>query len=399
MKALKQRETQLPRQSRSRASSIAVESDLGSGSQDAASLSPTPLSPALRPQSTDSVPAVPPGITPPPPGLPAPPGLPNLGRPPYIDATPLQISNTSQSSYQMSTAAQALLDDVKARRDAPLPSTYVSPFPDFDRTLQTLSGGEDGGFGGFSFNLDPKLAGGDTDASSALPDFDVEANIPFHGTFTDAFPALRPHGSPSSSFVGPPGISYPHNPNRAIYDPVTARPIERQSTGSLNYTGSFNPFAEASEDSKVGSPSRKSQYSPLDEDRKVSRFGFARGRQGSTAASSPLHVSSPLNNSNEIHASLHKSNEPSAPQSSQWPVSNRQQQQPDYGYSQSNSQMSSPLAQHAQVQAAFSQQPSRFQPFDSGVSEAQLRELIQSSRERAVPTTSDGPAGMRLLFV
>jgi CCR4-NOT transcription complex subunit 4 len=305
----------------------------------------------------------------------------------------------------MSTAAQALLDDVKARREAPPPSTYVSPFPDFDRTLQTLSGGEAGGFGGFSFNLDPKLAGDDTDTSAALPDFDAEANTPFHGTFTDAFPALRPpgHGSPSIPFVGPPGISYPHNPSRPIYDPLTTRPIERQSTGGSNYTGSFNPFAEVNDDSVGSSPPRKPQYSPLDEDRKVSRFGFARGRQGSTAASSPLHVSSPLssNNNNDSHASLYNSNELSAPQSSQWPIPNRQQQQqPDYGYSQSNSQLSSPLAPHAQAQAAFSQQPSRFQPFDSGVSEAQLRELIQSSRERAGPTTTnDSPAGMRLLFV
>jgi CCR4-NOT transcription complex subunit 4 len=300
----------------------------------------------------------------------------------------------------MSTAAQALLDDVKARREAPLLSTYVSPFPDFDRTLQTLSGGDGGGFGGFSFNLDPKLAGEDVDDSAAIPDFDAEANLPFHGTFTDAFPALRPagqHGSPSSPFVAPSGISYPHNYNRAIYDPLNAKPIEKQSTGGSNYTGSFNPFAEANDDSANGSPSRKSQYSPLDEDRKVSRFGFARGRQGSTAASSPLHVSSPLSNNSDSHASFYNSNELSAPpQSSQWPTSNRQQQ-PDYGYSQPSSQLSSPLAQHAQ--AAFSQQPSRFQPFDSGVSEAQLRELIQSSRERAGPTTNDSHAGMRLLFV
>ena len=390
VKVLKQNGIQSPQRPRSPASSIAVESDLGSGSQDA-----SPLSPALRPQSTDSMPAVPPGITPPP-GLSAPPGLPALSRPPHLDA---QLLHVSQSSYQMSTAAQALLDDVKARREAPTPSAYVSPFPDFDRTLQTLSG-DDGGFGGFNFNLDPKLAGDDTEASATLPEFDAEANMPFHGTFTDAFPALRPpgqHGSPSSPFMGPPGIAYPHNSNRVIYDPLTSRPIERQSTGGSNYTGSFNPFAEANDDSAGRSPPRKVQYSPLDEERKVSRFGFARGRQGSTAASSPLHVSSPLINNSDSHASFYNSNEASvSTPSSQW--LSRQQQQ-DYGYSQPNSLLNSPLAQHAQAQAAFSQQPSRFRSFDSGVSEAQLRELIQSSRERAGPTTNDSPAGMRLLFV
>jgi CCR4-NOT transcription complex subunit 4 len=387
VKVLKQKEAQSPQQPRSPASSIAVESDLGSGSQDA-----TPLSPALRPQSTDSVPTVPPGITPP--GLSAPPGLPVMSRP-HPDT---QNPHAAQSSYQMSTAAQALLDDVKARREASLPSAYVSPFPDFDRTLQTLSG-DDGGFGGFSFNLDPKLAGEDTDVSATLPDFDAEATMPFHGTFTDAFPALRPptqHGSPSSPFMSPPGISYPHIANRGIYDPLTLRPIERQSTGGTNYTGSFNPFAEVNEESASSSP-RKAQYSPLDEERKVSRFGFARGRQGSTATSSPLHVSSPLSNNGDSHTSFYTSNEVSAPsQSSQWPALNRQQ---DYGYSQPGSLLNSPLAQHAQAQTAFSQQPSRFQSFDSGVSEAQLRELIQSSRERAGPTTNDSPAGMRLLFV
>jgi CCR4-NOT transcription complex subunit 4 len=385
VKVLKQKEAQSPQLPQSPASSIAVESDLGS--QDA-----SPLSPALRPQSTDSIPAVPPGITPP--GLSGPPGLPALSRP-HLDT---QNLHAAQSSYQMSTAAQALLDDVKARREAPLPSAYVSPFPDFDRTLQTLSG-DDGGFGGFSFNLDPKLAGEDADAST-LPDFDAEATMPFHGTFTDAFPALRPpaqHGSPSSPFMSPPGISYPRSASRAIYDPLTSRPIERQSTGGSNYTGSFNPFAEVNEESVSSSPPRKAQYSPLDEERKVSRFGFARGRQGSTAASSPLHVSSPLSNNGDSHTSFYNSNEVSAPpQSSQWPTLNRQQ---EYGYSQPGSLLNSPLAQHAQAQTAFSQQPSRFQSFDSGVSEAQLRELIQSSRERAGPTTNDSPAGMRLLFV
>lgn len=295
----------------------------------------------------------------------------------------------------MSTAAQALLDDVKARREAPLPSTYVCPFPDFDRTLQTLSGGNSE-FGGFSFNLDPKLAGDDAAVADSLPDLEAEANTPFQGSFTDVFPALRPpaqHGSPSSPFMGPPGISFPPNTTRAMYDPLATRPVERQSTGGSNYIGSFNPFAETNDESS----SRKPQYSPLDEDRKVSRFGFARGRQGSTAASSPLHASSPLSNSDNHTSFLNEP--PTAAQSgSQWTLPGRQQQHLDHGYSQSSSQLNSPLAQHAQAQAAFSQHQSRFQPFDSGVSEAQLRELIQSSRERAGPITNDS-SGRRLLFV
>ncbi|KIM72614.1 hypothetical protein PILCRDRAFT_15963, partial [Piloderma croceum F 1598] len=242
------------------------------------------------------------------------------------------------------------------------------------------------------------LAGEDTDAST-LPNFDAEATMPFRGTFTYAFPALRPpaqHGFPSSPFMNPPGILYPRSASRAIYDPSTSSPIERQSTGGLNYTGSFSPLAEVNEESASSSPPRKAQYSPLDEERKVSRFGFARGRQGSTAASSPLHVSSPLSNNGDSHTSFYNSNKVSAPpRSSQWPTLNRQQ---EYGHSQPGPLLNSPLAQHAQAQTAFSQQQSRFQSFDSGVSEAQLRELIQSSRERAGPTTNDSPADRQTSF-
>lgn len=400
VKILKQ---EIPQPPRSPASSIAVESDIGSGSQDAG-----PMSPAIRPQSADSIPTAPPGIptpppgisipppglTPPPPGLSAPPGLPPPGiRPPGLDAG-------SSQSYQMSTAARALLDDVKARRETALvASNSISPFPDFDRTLQTLSGGGDGGFGGFSFNLDPKLAGDDTVTAAAtqVPDFEPEANVPFSGSFTDAFPGLRAPGS--APFMGPPGLSYPHQPPR----PLTIRPVENQSTGGSNYTGSFNPFSEVPEES----PSRKSQYSPLDEDRKVSRFGFARGRQGSTAASSPLHVSSPIAGNDSHPPPFYNSNGPQHPvqSSSQWPGSRHS----DYGYSQPNSQLNSPLAQHAQAQPPpfQQQQPSqqkRFQPFDTpfdaGVSEAQLRDFIQSSRERASgQQIAHNPAGRKILFV
>jgi CCR4-NOT transcription complex subunit 4 len=57
----------------------------------------------------------------------------------------------------MSTAAQAPLDDVKARREVVLPITQVSVFPDFDHMLLESEGG-------FSFNLDPKLV--DTDVGA-----------------------------------------------------------------------------------------------------------------------------------------------------------------------------------------------------------------------------------------
>ncbi|TEB08671.1 hypothetical protein FA13DRAFT_1806999 [Coprinellus micaceus] len=148
-------------------------------------------SPALPPPPAVPVPAVPPGLF-------APPGIP------------------SPSSYQMSNAARALLDDVKARRESYVPAVAIgAPFPEFDRTLQTLSG-DDGG--GFSFNLDPKLAD-QADATDVLPELEMEANTPFHGSYTDAFPALRPN----SQLPAPPGLGYPRSSSRSIFDPVPNR--------------------------------------------------------------------------------------------------------------------------------------------------------------------------------
>ncbi|KAK0210218.1 hypothetical protein DFS33DRAFT_1291485 [Desarmillaria ectypa] len=350
----------------------------GNAESEPGSVSPAKSSESLPPSVTPGLPAVPPGLS-------APPGLPSPARPPRAEtASPQTPLLAMQTSYQMSNAARALLDDVKARREAPPPSvSALSPFPDFDRTLQNLSGGDDG-FGGFSFNLDPKLAGDDAN-EVRLPDLEAEAQTPFVGTYVDAFPALR-QGAPSGAFMAPPGLQYPHNPSRSIYDPMSVRsspPIERQSTGGSNYVGSFNPFAEQNEDSsQVHSPT-KSSFD--DETRKVSRFGFARGRRGSTAASSPLHVPSPLSISNSISEthSLYNSvdQQPHSPAVSQWSLHSRQ----DYVYQQPPSAMGSPMLQHAQAQP-YPQAPGRFPLFNaginSGISEADLRDFIQSSRDR-----------------
>lgn len=248
-------------------------------------------------------------------------------------------------------------------------STAASPFPDFDRTLQTLSGSDNGGF---SFNLDPKLAGEDTDTPLAFPDLEAEAHVPFRGGFMDAFPAVRLSLPTSgSSFMSPPGLSYPHSMSHSIYDPLASRTsnTERQGSAGSPYVGSFNPFGAGEE-----IPQR--QYSPLQDDttRKVSRFDFARGRQGST--SSPMPTPSPgiTGSDNASHTSYYPD---LTNNGQQWSLPRRQQQ--DY---QANSSMNSPVIQQAQAHQ-YHQQASNFQPFDSSVSEAQLRDLIQASRERA----------------
>ncbi|KAL6307964.1 hypothetical protein BKA93DRAFT_726639 [Sparassis latifolia] len=353
---------------RSPTSSVAVESDVGSSGRD--------VEPTASPVQSlaNEVPTVPPGISVVPPRLSIPPGLPPPTRPPTdVPQVALQLS---QSSYQMSTQAQALMEDIKARRELPVTAVTQSPFPDFDRMLQTLSGA-DGEYGGFSFNLDPALAG-DVAQDVPLPDLEAESTIQFNGSFFDAFPALR-QGGPSTSnpLMPPPGLTYPQLSHRSIYDPFAAArapALERQSSGSSGYTGSFNPFASESNEEP---PSRR--FSPLDEERKVSRFGFARGRQGSTSSS--LHAPSPLGNADNVSHSSFYNSELSSPASRappQWPFQARHQA-PEYTHPQSSSAMSSPLVQHAQAQSTFAQQQSRFPPYDNGVSEAQLRDLITSS--------------------
>ncbi|KAF7294679.1 PAN2-PAN3 deadenylation complex catalytic subunit PAN2 [Mycena indigotica] len=343
----------------------------------------------VRPQSADSItsstPSVPPGLPAVPPGLSGPPGISGPSRPPRVaTASPQTPLLSFQSSYQMSTAARALLDDVTQRWEKPL--AVAQPLPDFDRTLEVLNG-QDGG-GGFSFNLDPKLAGAETDEGvDLLPDFESEAKMPFHGSYMDAFPALRTGVSPGSSpFMTPPGLPYSHNPSRSIYDPLSMRPsmtpIERQSTGGSSYLGSFNPFSDSAEDAS------RSQYDD-DPSRKMSRFGFARGRQSSTAATnSPVHVPSPL--SGESHSFYNSAEPPHPPAVPPW----------SSYYPMNGSAGSSPLVPPAQAQPAYNQQQSRFQPFGAEVSEAQLRDFIQSSRERAnapgmnPPAESSSPFGM-----
>ena len=339
---------------RSPTSSITVESDPGSGSQGAPSLSPAPSTPAIPP----GLPAVPPGLT-------APPGLPPPG----------SRGAAGSSSYQMSSQVLALLNDVKARRESTVPSIATSPFPDLDRTLQNLAE-VDGKFGGFSFNLDPKLAGAEME--DGVPQY-PEATSPFHGSFMDAFPALR-----TSSH--PPGLNLPHS-QRPIYDPHNS-PVPSQASPALSYTGSFNPFAESNEPDSAGVARRPALG---DDSQKMSRFGFARNaRQNGnhSSTSSPLISSTPLSPSDSIgqgqqHLFGPGSGELGSPL--QW---SSYQHQANTLHSHNVSTASSPLVPQAQtqLQPVYPHLPStsRFQPFEQGtsVSEAALREFIQNSREQ-----------------
>lgn len=281
----------------------------------------------------------------------------------------------------MSSQAQALIDDLRARREAPSSTSVISPFPDIDRTLQVLTGGHDE-YGGFSFNLDPKLAEDGADTQMEFPELDAEASMPFQGGFLEAFPGLA---SPTVGFSPPPGLNYTHSSSRSIYDTAATRPPPQPNVSS-GYMGSFNPF-----DSKDERLQR--QYSPFDDDssRQVSRFGFARGKQ-SSAATSPLPPAASLQSEMIAHPPYYDSPDLSAANSvsSQWNLSRRQTG--DYLSPQSRSVSNSPAIRQAQAVSPFSQQQlGQFQPFDNDISEAQLRDFINSSRDRvSVPQIHNG---------
>ncbi|KAJ3561703.1 hypothetical protein NP233_g10030 [Leucocoprinus birnbaumii] len=283
----------------------------------------------------------------------------------------------------MSTAARALLDDVKARRESQLPVVGHSPFPDFDRTLQTLSGADGGGF---SFNFDPKLAD-EVEASESLGEFDPDISTPFTGVYVDAFPALRTPSTINTPHLGPPpGLSYPAN--RSIYDPFASKP-DLGRPNQRNYAGSFNPFADSSDDDSYPGGSRAT--TEVHEERKFSRFTFARGKQNSSLMSSPTSTSGPSFNSPRENLPFYGASgglSPNMQQQQHWSPIGHQ----DFSYSQPVSNVGSPMVQQAQPQNNYGQSAPRFQPFDAELSEVQLREFIQASRERVNTTSQQATA-------
>ncbi|GJE87920.1 hypothetical protein PsYK624_040030 [Phanerochaete sordida] len=360
-KSGKQKDTAAPVAAAPPVSAVAAEAESGPSTEQPSRASSPPESEALSPAPVPALPAAPPGLPTVPPGLSAPPGLPPPPHTPIsTDSSPQIPMQMPQGPYQMSTAAQALMEDLRARREGTMSTSVPNPFPEFDRMMQSLAGDD-----GFSFNLDPKLAADSDDV--ALPDFQADTAKPFGGSFFDAFPGVRQ--------PPPPGLGFGSR--------------DRIATPSSSYSGSFNPFGN---DLADDSPRHSTQ---LDEERKVSRFGFARrqGSAASTSASSPLHMSSSLSHSESFgQAAYFPPSDVMSPQAahqspSQWSYASRHH---DYLH-QSTSAMSSPLAQHAQPQHLYEQQQqaARYQQaLDASVSEAQLRDFIASSRDRTARTNS-----------
>lgn len=332
----------VPAPPRSPTSSVAVDSDIGS--QDAVLASP-----AMSPPSVEAAPVTP-AV---PPGLPtAPPGLPPA--PVGINAPAIAPS----VSYQMSTQVQALLDDVRNRRESLIhkPSTSYSPFPDLDKTLQNLSGA-DGDQGGFNFNLDPKLAVDDDQLEASLLELEdrssgltlgAPSTYPAFDPFSNA-PRLAHQNGIATPFGPPPGL-FPAGSNRPFVPP-----LDRTPSNSSTYTGSFKPFME-------------------DDDRRVSRMEFARPMNGISATSSPrMSVTSSVGESQpQSAASSH------AP----WQFPRHLDVGPPPGLpiraATPGSHKASPLAPFANAmpQTSFIPQPTRFQPFDMGQSDMSLKDML-----------------------
>lgn len=392
------REPQPPLPPRSPTSSVAVESDLGSGSQDAVSVSPL-LSPPSLQALPASTPSAPPGLPAAPPGLvtsqAAAPGSASI-------SSTATIRDQSATSYQMSTQARALLDDVTSRRESVNVSLAFSPFPDLDRTLQSLTGGV-GDSGGFNFNLDPKLALDDDQIEGTMSAFGTDSNQQLSGISFDPFAAVHQSSySPSnasSSFGPPPGLTSSSNSSRASYDPATIKisALDRQPSSSSGYVGLFNPFAESSDAVSQSPIQRPSSTLNDDTARRVSRFGFARERQGSGLST----TSSPMLSADVSLSSMSEGSPSAASATAPWPFQRHHEFGPPPGLparANTPGSRNSPLVPYAAPQSSYGHQPSRFQPFDMEPTEASLKDILGIGRERSNSTRAS-PYGRRLLFV
>ncbi|PWN28188.1 hypothetical protein BDZ90DRAFT_164802 [Jaminaea rosea] len=148
------------------------------------------------------------------PAQPPPSAPPGLARPPGLASTP-----THSASYQPSASAQALLDDLRARREAeaerdqPAPS----PFPDFDYTLSRFNDGSE-----FSFNF-PGLPQAQAASSSS-----------------GALAAFVPLGVSKASLFG--NGTTGDGADQAASSPSLGA---SSATTTPSYSGSFDPFSDS----------------------------------------------------------------------------------------------------------------------------------------------------------
>ncbi|KAG8875189.1 transcriptional repressor general negative regulator of transcription subunit 4 [Tulasnella sp. 331] len=315
----------------------------------------------------------------------------------------------ASNSYQPSSQAQALLDDVRARRESTANAYIASPFPDLDRTLAALNSSDFS----FSFNIDPTLA---SKLSSTSINGKGRQSPVFKGSF-DPFASAAPAPMPPApqlpaSLPPPPGLGVRPSANhtQSVAASPGVAPERQQSLGipsrygtaPSSYSGSFDPFAEISASSPTNS--LQTQQTLFEEEsRRASRFGFARrgggtdgmsSRFGASAASSPLGASdglpqTPLYASSDVLSPVPSSSSQQLPQ---WTLPVHQDYGPPPGMSPmlyNNGAINRGLQQHQQQQTSSMSSMDSFSPFGTN-GDMSLKEMLnigrhQSSDRRDLP--------------
>ncbi|KZV99083.1 hypothetical protein EXIGLDRAFT_804589 [Exidia glandulosa HHB12029] len=252
--------------------------------------------------------------------------------------------------YQASKEAQALIDDVRLRRESSHPSAIPvqpSPFPDFDRMLSSL--GEEN----FGFSLDKNLA------ERVAPDTDLaeELSLGALGSNYDPFsvqPQQQPLRTPlftppglSTGLATPPGLPVPGDRMAQLMSLESASPRS-------SYTGSFNPFGtEATE-----SPKR----STIDDgSRASSRFAFARKPMSSATSSPYMGMGSMANSVLNDGASDGRSSRLSSLQQMASPIEQHQQHVSLPPWAMQQQQQQQQQQHHHQQPQHQPQQPHHYQ--------------------------------------
>lgn len=220
----------------------------------------------LEAKPATTLPSAPPGLALPsaPPGLPAPGSAAASPAPVALNLPNARSGSTTSSSsssaagsastYQPSSRAQALLDDMRNRRAAEYDSngdhTRGSPFPelDWDNALSSFGEGSD-----FCFNL-PGANGADREGSSSQNQTSG-AFSPF-----GAPPGIVSNSSHPYSGTPPPGLGGPGSVGSSS-----------NSSALFSYSGSFSPFGSGLEDSLSAATSQRtaSPFKAIDEMRRT----------------------------------------------------------------------------------------------------------------------------------
>lgn len=208
--------------------------------------------------------------------------------------TMMAANDGSNSTYQPSSEAQALLDDMRSRREAEAHQPTKSPFPDFDATLSSFRDGDD-----FCFTFEEsQIPANMKDTSSGVMGLSAFTPFALNHHDTSFFGRATPTPPPP-----PPGIA---TPTRALTDSPAPPPglFGHAVNESGGYTGRFDPFAPgAGEVISVEESKAESSLSPFasidqmrrtlsderglngtveekeGDDARLSRFGFSKRRE------------------------------------------------------------------------------------------------------------------------